>query len=176
MALWAGRVGWLTIILGLCAVANVIIIGLQLHEMHSGGIDTHNLAIATADFASAMKRQAKNTSRLVAATEISAKAARDAAKAAQGQAAATVTTASEQFHAAKIEADSRRPVAAISVSISGFKDKPDKDGHVQTPLTVKFVNTGQGVMYPTGGRIRLLWVERTPEPTSRRFGISARKL
>lgn len=99
MARWTRRLGVLTIILAVCAIANVIAIFLQLGEMHSGGVDTHNLAVAAGEQAetarsqeAAMKAQAKaadtRQDRLISANEKLAGAASTQANASKALAAA----------------------------------------------------------------------------------------
>ena len=58
----------------------------QLGVMKAGGTDTHNIAVATSDFATAMKSQAENTGDLVAQTRSATSAARQSALATQGAA------------------------------------------------------------------------------------------
>ena len=57
----------------------------QFAEMHSGGIDAHKLAVATADFAATTKVQANNTAALVDQAKKSASAAENSALAAGAQ-------------------------------------------------------------------------------------------
>ena len=82
MAHWTRYVGVFTFVLAICALANVIVIYMQLGEMHSGGIDTHNLAKAAHDQAAATDKlkgagdaQAKALERLRLAGEAQATAA-----------------------------------------------------------------------------------------------------
>lgn len=95
-----------TVVIAGATVVNVWVVNKQLGEMHTGGIDTHNLAIATgnlsgayqkqadetakirqatSDFSAAMKRQADNTGILLSYAGQSAGAAASSAKSAQGQ-------------------------------------------------------------------------------------------
>ena len=100
MARWARRVGWFTVVLAVCAIANVWLIKLQLGEMHSGGLDTHNLAVAAHD-------QAVATSSLKGAGEAQAKALDKLRLAGQAQAVAAdkLRQAGEsQASAAKLQA------------------------------------------------------------------------
>ena len=95
MAGWTRLVGLFTVVLAVCAIANVWIIKLQLGEMHTGGIDTHNLAIAAQNQASATgslkaagEAQAKALDRLRAAGEAQATAADKLRQAGEAQARA----------------------------------------------------------------------------------------
>ena len=92
--------GVFTIILAACAIANVVVIVFQLREMHSGGIDTHNLALAAHDQAVATGKlkdaggaQAIALDKLRAAGEAQATAADKLRLAGESQAKATTALA-----------------------------------------------------------------------------------
>lgn len=100
---------WWTRVMAACAALNVVVIFLQLREMHSGGVDTHDLAIAAQSSAVAAGEQAAETRNLLKATEAEAAAAssqaaamdrlRDAGQA-QAKAMESLRTAGENQAAA----------------------------------------------------------------------------
>jgi hypothetical protein len=89
-----------TVVIAVATIANVAIVHGQLAQMEGAGADAHNLAIATANFASAMNTQADNTARLIGSASHSATAAQESA-----------TTASSQLVEMRIE---QRPVVYIA--------------------------------------------------------------
>jgi len=77
-----------TIVIAGATIWNVIYVRGQLEEMHSGGVDTHNLAIATQHLADAARIQAKNTGDLVGAAQAQADAMEKLRQAGEEQAGA----------------------------------------------------------------------------------------
>ena len=108
MASWTRQVGIFTIILAGCAIANVVLIWLQLGEMHSGGLDTHNLAAAAHD-------QAVATGKLQASGEDQARALEKLRLAGEAQASA----ADKLRRAGEVQATAARLQAAAMEGLKG---------------------------------------------------------
>jgi hypothetical protein len=141
IARWTRWVGFFTIVLALSAIVNDVIISKQLHEMKTGGVDTHNLAVAASgqaaaeesaasaasDQAASMSSMAQIASGQLSSLHASVSAAQDAADAAQAQVAQMQTDQRPWVFATDIEPGGRVVLA---------------DGRYAIPLKFSIKNTG----------------------------------
>lgn len=132
----------------LVAIASVVVavqtrkvLDSQLGEMHSSGVDTHNLAVATGNLARAAKSQAADTTGLKQATEDFAVAMKAEAQ----NSAKLASAATGQLREMEIE---QRPLLSIdpTTPINGepfFEVVNPPPGHGQLAWNVSYTNIGK---------------------------------
>jgi hypothetical protein len=154
-----------TAMTALAAIVTIIFVGLQWHELHLGGKDTHDLAKAAIDQAAAAKELAQHADVQAAQTKASAEQMKSQAEQTKqlademkAQAASTETIATEakiQARAAEKSADavkdsvtvaqnslelSLRPWVSVKVEIAGPLTWDQNGGHLSLRYT--FSNVG----------------------------------